>query len=212
MDNLETVLYFDWRQTAIALFALISFGIAMYEVWKKIKSIFGIEFKKDRERREEHELLVKTSNNLIALQSKHDKDEKDLKKCLLSFIDETRKENAQLRAAINKQEENNLVYREVSRGIREDLANSVKALADSQKDRDAQIEALMCGSKELLGSTIDQLYSKYVALEGIPESEVDEFNDIFAAYKQLKGNHRRDAKYLYVKEHLPVLPVETKLK
>ncbi|MCI8661520.1 MAG: hypothetical protein HFG54_14965 [Lachnospiraceae bacterium] len=69
----------------------------------------------------------------------------------------------------------------------------------------------MCGSKELLGAEIDKRYREYIALNGIPESEVSEFDDIFNAYKGLMGNHTRDTKYNYVKNHLTIIPVETKL-
>ena len=85
-------------------------------------------------------------------------------------------------------------------------------LSNSEKEREKQIEALICGSKELLGAEIDARYRDYISLDGIPESEVDEFDDIFSAYKRLNGNHRRDTKYNYVKTHLRVIPVETKWK
>lgn len=45
-------------------------------------------------------------------------------------------------------------------------------------------------------------------MNGIPENEVSEFDGLFFAYKLLNGNHGREQKYKYVKEHLPVLPVE----
>lgn len=74
-----------------------------------------------------------------------------------------------------------------------------------------QISALMQGSKELLGAEIDKRYRDYIMLNSIPESDVDEFQEIFDAYKALNGNHRRDLKYQYVRDRLPVIPVETKL-
>lgn len=172
----------------------------------------GIKTRKQCEKEQDHELLVKTAENLAVLQKKHDHDESELKDCLSSFIEETRKENEELREAIKQQADNRFNDREVSREIRKELADSIKVIADGQVIRDKQIEALMQGSKELLGSTIDQLYSKYVELDGVPETEIDEFDDIFQAYKRLNGNHRRDMKYEYVKHHLKVIPVETKLK
>lgn len=90
-------------------------------------------------------------------------------------------------------------------------SQSLQKISQMQNDRDEQIKALMRGSKELLGAEIDKRYREYISLKGIPESEVDEFEDIFAAYKELNGNHGRDTKYYYVKNHLPVIPVETKL-
>lgn len=92
-----------------------------------------------------------------------------------------------------------------------ELTNSVKAITKGQDERDEQIAALMEGSKELLGDTIDQRYDKYISLGGIPQNEVDEFDAIYNAYTGLKGNHGRETKYKYVKEHLPVLPVKTEI-
>lgn len=211
MDDLNAVFYIDWKSVIIALFTLALAILFIVETLKKIQKIFGIEFTWQRRRREDHELLINDSSSLKALEKTHSKDVSDLKECLMSFIEEVKKENAELKKAIQKQEENNLSYREVSRGIRDELANSIKVITEGQKDRDKQIEALMRGSKELLGDTIDQRYSKYVELGGIPQNDVDEFDDIFAAYKGLNGNHGRDSKYKYVKEHLPVIPVKTEL-
>ncbi|MBC5688218.1 hypothetical protein H8S37_04650 [Mediterraneibacter sp. NSJ-55] len=70
----------------------------------------------------------------------------------------------------------------------------------------------MFGSMELLGDKIDQRFSRYISLDGIPENEVEEFEGIYAAYKKLGGNHKREEKYKYVKQHLKVIPVVSKLK
>lgn len=87
----------------------------------------------------------------------------------------------------------------------------ISTLTEGQDARDKQIEALMCGTKELLGNAIDERYARYISLGGIPEHEVDEFDDIYEAYRGLNGNHGRETKYNYVKGHLQVIPVETKL-
>lgn len=87
-----------------------------------------------------------------------------------------------------------------------------KQLNERSDDRDKKIEALMLGSMELLGDKIDQRFSRYVSLDGIPENEVEEFDGIFAAYKALNGNHKREEKYKYVKNHMRVIPIESKLK
>ena len=75
--------------------------------------------------------------------------------------------------------------------------------------RDLQIEALMFGTKELLGIEIDQKYDKFIKIQGILSDEVDEFNSIYEAYRKLKGNHNREKKYNYVNDNLPVIPVTT---
>lgn len=210
ISNLQQIdLWALFWSVCVILFAFKAIGGA----WDYLfVTKLGIKTRKQREIERDHELLVKTAENLAALQKKHEHDDNELKDCLSSFIEETRKENEELRTEMRQFAENRASDREVSREIRKELADSIKAIADGQETRDRQIEALMQGSKELLGSTIDQLYSKYVELDGVPETEIDEFDDIFYAYKALNGNHRRDMKYDYIKHHLKVIPVETKLK
>ena len=95
--------------------------------------------------------------------------------------------------------------------MQEQLADSMKKITENELIRDKQIHALLRGNKELLGAEIDKRYRQYIALDGIPESDVEEFDDIYTAYKDLGGNHSRDTKYFYVKNHLSVIPVKTKL-
>lgn len=110
----------------------------------------GIETNGMRKRREEHELLVKTSSNLTSLQEKY--------------------------------AENSL-----------------------------QINNLMIAQREILADKINDKYKFYISINGIPEDEVDEFTNLHQAYKGVGGNHSGDAKYEYCMNHLPVIPVETKL-
>lgn len=172
---------------------------------------FAPETKRARQKREDHELLIATAKNLDALQKKHNEDEKTFRTDLSNYMKESREDRKALHDEMTKFTTNRINDRAQSLEIQKELKDSIKTLAEGHQNRDKQIESLMVGSKELLGSTIDQLYSKYVELDGIPESEVDEFTDIFNAYKQLNGNHRRDAKYDYVINNLKVIPVKTKL-
>lgn len=82
-------------------------------------------------------------------------------------------------------------------------------LCKADISRSSQIESLMVGTKELLGDKIDQKYTKYIRLNGIPSDEIDEFNSVYDAYRGLHGNHNREKKYEYVMNNLQILPVET---
>ena len=211
MGDISTLSELDFSSILIGLF-IILFGI------KSIISIIewfcvklGIETKWNRQQREERELLMNALETIKEIQETHCKDKKEvvqkndnLEHVLADFMVEVRNEI--------KQFTNNRIHdREQSLEIQKELTDSIKTVVDTQTERDDKIDALICGSKELLGSTIDQLYSRYISLGGIPENEVDELNDIFKAYKRLNGNHRRDLKYEYIKNHLEVIPVETKL-
>ena len=208
LQNLAEINWFDWFIILITILLAYKFIVSLFD-WFVDK--LGLETKAMRQKREDHELLVKTSQGLIALQDKHDRDDKKLEECISTFIEETRKENDVLREEMRQFTENRIHDREQSFAIQKELTNSIRVVAESQVDRDQKIEALMCGSKELLGDTIDQRFDKYVELHGIPQTEVDEFDAIYEAYAGLKGNHGREFKYKYVKENLPVIPVSTKL-
>lgn len=194
MNDLEKLAEIDWWYVFIAV-VLLLLGVKL--IWSLVDWFLfdklKIETGKMKRQREDRELLIATTElakttaeNLEKLQERHSHDEEEFRNNLNNYIEESREDRKSLHSEMSK-------------------------FAEGQESRDKQIEALMCGSKELLGSTIDQLYSKYIELDGVPESEIDEFDDIFHAYKKLNGNHRRDAKYNYVKNHLRVIPVETKL-
>ena len=201
----------DFLAIILGVFIAMAGIVAIAEIIGKFSVIIGRPVKWIKKKEQDHELLIATVESVKTLQKQHEKDfkcscdhENEIQETLKAFMIEMRNEVKQFTS-------NRIHDREQSFQIQKELTDSMKIIADGQSDRDRQIEALMCGSKELLGSTIDQLYSKYVALGGVPESEVDEFDDIFQAYKALKGNHRRDLKYDYIKNHLPIIPVETKL-
>lgn len=219
MDELKTLLDFDI--SILVLIAICGLGVVAYVIQQSgiIKKHFGIKTKSDIE----HELIVQTSQDLATLQKQHVKDmeefqkrqdenvsqsiahDKVIREELQAFTTEVRDAINLLNAQMEQYNENRVHDRAQSFEIQ-------KQLNDRSDDRDKKIEALMLGSMELLGDKIDQRFSRYVSLDGIPENEVDEFDGIFAAYKGLGGNHKREEKYKYVKNHMRVIPVESKLK
>lgn len=219
MDEIVTLVEIDWKSVIIALVLALGFVVALLKALEYLAEKFGIETKKQRD----HKLLIQTSQNLTALQEQHTKDIKEFKDSqtenvnqsirhdeiikdeLKSFIDEIRSSIVSLTNQMNQYSENRIHDREQSFEIQ-------RQLNKRSDDRDKKIEALMLGNMELLGDKIDQRFSRYVALDGIPENEVEEFDGIFAAYKALNGNHKREEKYKYVKNHMKVIPVEAKIK
>ena len=219
MDALKTLL--DYDISIIVLIVVGLLGVTAYVIQQSgiIKKHFGIKTKSDID----HELLIKTSQNLATLQDQHIKDMDEFKKRqeenvsqaiahderirneLQAFTTEVRDAINQLNAQMKQYNDNRVHDRAQSFEIQ-------RQLNERSDDRDKKIESLMIGSMELLGDKIDQRFSRYVALDGIPENEVEEFDGIFAAYKGLGGNHKRAEKYRYVKDHMKVIPVESKLK
>lgn len=218
MNEIIELTKINFSSVFIAVFVIFIGVKAVVSIFEWFIDKLGLETKWMRKRREEHELLIQTSQNLATLQEKHNHDveesdahDENIKKELSTFIYEIKTSILETQREIKQFAENRIHDRKQSIQIQKELTDSIKSVSDSEKERGKQIEALMRGSKELLGAEIDKRYREYISLDGIPESEVDEFNDIFAAYKGLNGNHSRDAKYNYVKNHLRVIPVETKL-
>lgn len=157
-----------------------------------------------KQKRQESELLKATAEGLKLLQQKHDKDESELKGCLTSFIEETRN-------VLKVQDENNRKHWETSKQIRKELADTIKELADDNQEKGEHIKSLIVANKEILAEKINEKYKYYISIKGIPEDEYDEFVNMHKAYNGVGGNHHGDAKFEYCIEHLPIIPVETKL-
>jgi hypothetical protein len=172
---------------------------------------FCQRFKIKTQKIQDHELLVKTSENLLLLQEKSEKDDRSLECALETFMDEVRDSFDKVNKKFEESEQKQIQRKEQSLEIQRNLTNSIKELVNVQRENGEQISALMCGSKELLGNTIDERYARYIELGGIPQSEVDDFDDIYAAYRGLNGNHGRQTKYEYVKNNLPVIPTKITL-
>lgn len=218
MDEIIALTQIDFASVFFSVLAIFIGLKAVSSIFEWVVEKFGLETKWMREKREEHNLLLKTSQNLSELQAKHKEDvqqsiahDEKIQNELSLFMNEVKESIYQTQSDLKQFAENRVHDREQSFKIQRELTDAIKTVADGEKDRDKQIKALMCGSKELLGAEIDRRYREYVALEGIPENEVDEFDDIHLAYNGLKGNHSRDSKYEYVKNHLRVIPVKTKL-
>ena len=74
MEYIENFFELDFVSLVIGLTISGLALVFMYELVIKVMKIFGIELTHIRQRREEHELLVKTVENLAKLQEKQDVD------------------------------------------------------------------------------------------------------------------------------------------
>ncbi|WP_243207066.1 hypothetical protein [Mediterraneibacter hominis] len=229
-DDIVTIISIDWNYIITSLLIatpiIASCILCFAKLWSKFKKKFGITTKRDKER----ELLVKTAESLSSLQQQHTNDMEDFRRThkesvnqsirhdqlvrdnIKQVTEEIRDCIAETQKQINQFAENRVHDREQSFRIQKELVDSIQVVAQNGDKREKQIEALMFGSMELLGDKIDQRFSRYISLDGIPENEVEEFEGIYAAYKKLGGNHKREEKYKYVKQHLKVIPVVSKLK
>ncbi len=220
MEKVQQLQQIDYETIFITLLVLIFAIIPLFKYgWQGLEWFFveklGIQTKWSRERKQERELLIKTAESLNKLQEVHEQDmersdrhDEEIKEELVNFTTELRQTLKSQNDKMNEFTANRIKDRERSREIQKELSDSIIELTKGAKERKEQINSLMQGSMELLGDKIDQRFSKYVAMKGIPENEVAEFEGLYVAYKALNGNHGRETKYKYVKKYLPVLSVE----
>lgn len=215
VTELSKINFLSYIITTCLIFVAFKGCILSFE-W--IMNFFGIETKWMRRKKDEHNLLVKTSENLAELQKKHEDSVKQsivhdnqIKENLSEFMNSMKKSIEETQREIKQFAENRLHDREQSLQIQKDLTDSIKTIVDRNITKDKQIDDLMIAQREVLADKINEKYKYYISIKGIPEDEVDEFTNLHAAYKGVGGNHSGDAKYEYCINHLPVIPVETKL-
>lgn len=223
MGDLNQLTQIDWWYVFIAICLLL---VCIKVIWSLLDWLLveklGVETRKMKQRREESELLKataelsqKTAENLSKLQERHTKDEEEFRNNLNSYMEESRKDRKALHDEMTKFSNNRKDDRKQSIEIQKELKDSIsviqKELKDSISARDVQISALVVADKEILAEKINEKYKYYVSINGIPEDEYDEFVSLHKAYNGVGGNHHGDAKFQYCIEHLPIIPVETKL-
>lgn len=212
MDELNQLSQINWWYVIFAI-CLLLFCIKF--VWSLIDWLLfeklGIETKKMKQRTQESKLLKDTTElarttaeNLDKLQKRHIKDEEEFRNNLNDYMEESRKDRKALHDEMTRFTNNRINDRKQSLEIQKELKDSISV-------RDVQISALVVANKEMLAEKINEKYKYYISIGGIPEDEYDEFVSLHKAYNGVGGNHHGDAKFQYCIEHLPIIPVKTKL-
>jgi len=76
METIEELIKIDYPTLFIQVFVILVGIKAIVSIFEWFVGKFGLETKGMRKRREEHELLIQTSQNLAILQKHHDEDVK----------------------------------------------------------------------------------------------------------------------------------------
>ena len=218
MNEIIELTNVDFKSVFISVFVILIALKVAYSLFEGFVNKLGLETKWMRKRREEHDLLIQTSQNLAALQKQHTHDveesdahDEDIKADLSAFMTEIRTSISDTQSELKQFAENRVNDRKQSLTVQKELTDSIKSIVEYNSHKDKQIDNLMAAQREVLADKINEKYKYYISIEGIPEDEVEEFTNLHTAYKGVGGNHNGDAKYEYCMNHLRVIPVETKL-
>lgn len=218
MNEIIELTNVDFSSIFISVFIILVGVKAIVSLFEWVINKLGLETKWMRRKREEHELLVQTSQNLSDLQNQHNHDveesnthDENIKEELSIFMKEIKSSVEKTQSEIKQFTENRVNHRKQSLEIQKELKDSIKSIVTYNSSKDRQIDNLMAAQREVLADKINEKYKYYISIKGIPEDEVDEFTNLHTAYKGVGGNHSGDAKYEYCMNHLQVIPVKTKL-
>lgn len=211
MDAIKELLKLDYVAVILAIFVIMAGIIAIYTIVGKFSEIIGKPVKWYKKNKDDHKLVCEHTKAIQEMTEKHAQDKEEviehnrkMQEQLLLFVDEMRNE-------VKTFTNNRVNDRKQSLQIQEKLTNSIKELADANILKDKQIDSLIVAQKEMLAEKINEKYKYYLSIGGVPEDERDEFISLHDAYKGVGGNHNGDAKFEYCINHLPIIPVETKL-
>lgn len=207
MDLVQSLTHYNWFVVVLAVISAMMVFKFISELFTWFIEKFGLETRSMREKRENKELLKKTAENLNSLQERHTKDEKDFRAVLNKHISESEKD----RKALHQVQVDLVKSQSKISDSMQGLKDSIKTISDSNAEKDKQITSLIQAQKEMLAEKINEKYKYYLSIGGVPEDERDEFVSLHDAYKGVGGNHNGDAKFEYCINHLPIIPVETKL-
>ena len=208
MENLNTFFELDFKTIVIGIFIALSALTFMYNTIAKVAEIIGKPIKWFNRNDNDHKLLkdnIKATNNMIV---QHQKDKQALEKQTEIMKQQFDQFMTAMKNEMQKYNENRINDRKQSFDIQKQLTDAIDKLTNQQADCQVKEEVLIQACKEVLGGIIDEKFDRYLKLDGIPENELKDWDNIYNTYDKLHGNGSRKHKYVYVKNHMEVLPVE----
>ena len=176
MSNVEAFFQIDWIQVIIAIILLLVVFKFVWELVEWIGKKLGIEFKWKKQSQTDHDLLNTTAARV-------DEQDRRIEQKIDDII-------TSINTIDNKFEKLSM-----------DL-DKVDGKLDNVENRMGNDEV---ATKEIMADRLSQKLRYYMQINGIPESELDDLNNLYAAYRNIGGNHTTKQKYEYCIAHLPII-------
>ena len=151
MDEIKSILEIDLNQFIFTVFVILLGLRVMVEVIKWfLFDLLGIETKSMRLKKEEHELLIQTSNDLKILAEKHAEDvkqsiehDKRIQNNLDACMIEIKNSLSETQETIKQFTENRIHDRQQSFEIQKELTDSISKIVEGNETRDEQIQNIV---------------------------------------------------------------------
>lgn len=193
MDDINAMLEINYVTVFIGLIVIFCVIKFLWELIDFLISKFGIEFKKVRINKEEHELLVNTINEVNLLKQSQEEN-KAVEEQRYNEIDSTF-----LRISDHFKEINSKLD-----SMKTDTSNINTVVVELKENDNRQNQALV----ESMRDRIQQRCRYFTnVLHGIPENELGSLVDSLNAYLKIHGNHGLQQEVQKCIDTLPILPV-----
>lgn len=158
---------------------------------------YGIETKKMKEKREDRELLIKTSQNLVLLQEKSEKDDRGLEIAFDVFVNEVRESFDQVHKKFEEVNEAQYKRREQSLKIQEQLNNKIDDICHVLDEMKKNTNERFAQSEEKTNKRVQsdikeriaQSYRRYSNSKKISHMELEALEDLIDTYESFGGQN-----------------------
>ena len=197
ISNIKELASMNWFECIILILLVMLIWKGVIELVDWFFKRYGIETKKMKEKREDHELLVKTSQNLALLQEKSEKDDRALEVAFEVFIDEVRESFEQvhrkfeeMNEAQHKRKEQSIVIQKELNNKIDDICNVLDEMQKSTNERFAQSEEKTNKRVQSdIKERIAQSYRRYNACKKISHMELEALEDLIDTYESFGGQN-----------------------
>ena len=197
LSNLRELAEIDILGWLIAtiVFILIWKGGAELKDW--FCNRYGIETKKMKEKREDHDLLIKTAQNLALLQEKSEKDDRALEVSFEVFVNEVREAFEQVHKKFEETNEMQLKRREQSLIIQQELNNKIDDICNVLDEMKKNTNERFAQSEEKTNKRVQsdikeriaQSYRHYNNCKKISHMELEALEDLIDTYESFGGKN-----------------------
>lgn len=193
MGDIKALTEIDYVTVFIGVFVLLFAAKGAISLGDWFCERFGIKTKK----MQDHELLVKTSQNLALLQEKSEKDDRGLECALETFMSEVRDSFDHVDKKIEGFYENQSKYRGQSLDIQKEWSDKIDDVFDKLEDMQKRTDERFAISEEKTNKRVQsdikeriaQSYRRYNISKKISKMELEALEDLIVTYENYGGTN-----------------------
>ena len=211
MNEIIELTKVNFSSVFVAVFVILLGVKTIVSLFEWVVNKLGLETKWMRKHREEHDLLIQTSQNLAALQKQHTHDveesdahDENIKEELSAFISEIKTSISDTQSELKQFAENRVHDREQSFKIQKELTDSQNNLAESLSSISEKIDKMQHttdlrfkeseekNNKRIraeLKDKIGQSYRYYHERGKINDMELEALEDLIEEYEEADGKN-----------------------